>query len=840
MDAAADRVVTARPGADDGELRLGYTSLLQEARALPRGLREQVVRMPACFRGSDQQPADCVNLAERFVKGWRDPDRAIAVVGVRTSGSYMAPLVGAALRSLGFSNVRALTCRPDRPLGARPAGVVREVFRRSGVVLLVDDSPVSGQTYRQVARQLTRLADAVHHLGTPDIPAAAVVLLIALCGEDSQVPEGLAEFDTVVLSWADWAFHRGLRPDAVRDSLGRLMIGRRVEIVQPGGSRAWVTVGAVEAVRRLPLAPVPDLKGGSRTRRHSRARYAVRVVEATSGSAGDAEVYVKGVGIGYIGAHSLALSSRLGEFLPPVYGVDGGFLFRGWIPDDLDVASDPVAETQFAQRVAAYVVARRDRLRLDSDIADRLAEQRPAWRTAADWLKLSFGFGPTRLVALPALHVLSRRLLRASSPTVVDGSMAVNRWYGRGGSAVKVDYDERAMEILSCNPVFDVAFAAADHELQKRSRGTFASALRARYEEITGEAIDDVRWLIHRTVYLRSYLLKLGWAWVVSPLTDDGRREMAAELDAVRRALSRVHQDYIEAAYFTDVVPPETGPVCAIDIDGVLETGRLDYPTISPAGALALRALARHGRRVVLVTGRSFSELRERCTAYRLAGGVAEYGSVAYDHRRTHETYLVEGGAARRLASLRDWLRLQPVYFDAVYEHVVRAYTVAGLGERRPLDGEMVRDAIDHAGGLATVVPGLGQTDFVPAGVDKASGLRHLLGQIGGDRLEMAMGDSEADLPMLLLAEHAYCPANASSKLRRSGIRTMSRPAQAGLAQAVAELIGHRPGSCADCRPLPLPPEGRMLASVLGAADRTSTGRLWRALNLTRHAATRP
>jgi len=830
VDAVAGRVAAA-PEPRDGEgLRPECTALLARARELPRGLRQQVVRVPACFRGADQEPADCVVLAERFAERWSDRDRPIIVVGVRTSGSYLAPLVGAALRSMGFSDVISLTCRPDRPLGPRSARLVAGVSRRSGLILVVDDSPVSGQTYRKVVRQLAGLG----------VPEAAVVLLIALCGEGSQVPEGLGEFQTVVLPWADWSFHRRLRPDAVRDSLARLLIGRRVEIVQAGGSRARVLVGAVDGVRSLPLAPVRDLKGGSWTRRHSRARYGIRVVDRDTGRSSDAEVYVKGVGAGYIGAHSLALSSRLGEFLPPVYGIDGGFLFRGWLPDAPGRAPDPTDEVQLAHRVAAYVAARRDRFRLDFDPTERLGEQKPAWCSAADWLKLSFGFGPTRLLARPPLHVLSRRLLRASSPTVVDGSMAVTRWHGQGGSALKVDYDERGMEIFSCNPVFDVAFAAADHELQVGGRGSFGAAARQRYQELTGETIDDVQWLIHRTVYLRSYLLKLGWAWVVSPLTEEGRRGVAREMDAVRRALSRVHQDFMAAAYFADVVPPETGPICAIDIDGVLETGRLDYPSITPAGALALRALARHGRRAVLVTGRSLSELRERCAAYRLVGGVAEYGASAYDHRSARETLLFSESAGRQLASLRDWLRSQPVYVDSMYEHVVRAYTVQGLGERRPLDDEMVRQALDHAGGLATVVAGLGQVDFVPAGVDKASGLRGLLGQIGaGDRLEMAIGDTEADLPMLRLAERAFAPANASAELLRSGIRTMSRPAQAGLAQAVAELLGHRPGGCAACRAQPLPAEGRMLVGVLGAADRTSTGRLLRALDLTRHAATR-
>ena len=37
-----------------------------------------------------------------------------------------------------------------------------------------------------------------------------------------------------------------------------------------------------------------------------------------------------------------------------------------------------------------------------------------------------------------------------------------------------------------------------------------------------------------------------------------------------------------------------------------------------------------HGYQPVLATGRSLDEVRDRCTAYGLAGGVAEYGAFVY------------------------------------------------------------------------------------------------------------------------------------------------------------------------------------------------------------------
>ncbi len=78
---------------------------------------------------------------------------------------------------------------------------------------------------------------------------------------------------------------------------------------------------------------------------------------------------------------------------------------------------------------------------------------------------------------------------------------------------------------------------------------------------------------------------------------------------------ARLFQRYYREVLIGDA-PASSGPLCAIDVDGVLETMQMGFPATSPAGALALRALLRHGFRPVLATGRSLDELRGRSTAY--------------------------------------------------------------------------------------------------------------------------------------------------------------------------------------------------------------------------------
>src|SRR5438270_417380 len=88
-------------------------------RALPKRLRREVQRLPNCFRSFDQQPGDCALLVEKFAQRSPDRTRRVLVVGVRTSGSYLAPLVVAYLRRAGFEAVDWLTFRPGQRIPRR-------------------------------------------------------------------------------------------------------------------------------------------------------------------------------------------------------------------------------------------------------------------------------------------------------------------------------------------------------------------------------------------------------------------------------------------------------------------------------------------------------------------------------------------------------------------------------------------------------------------------------------------------------------------------------------------------------------------------------------------------
>ena len=275
--------------------------------------------------------------------------------------------------------------------------------------------------------------------------------------------------------------------------------------------------------------------------------------------------------------------------------------------------------------------------------------------------------------------------------------------------------------------------------------------------------------------------------------------------------------------------------------DGVLETYQLGFPSLSPTGAMALRALTLHGFLPVLATGRSLDEVRERCVAYNLPGGVAEYGSVIYNH---------ETGAVRSLLSCEDRTRLdflgavlagiEGVYLDQEYHYSVRAYRLSPAGHRQGLSREMVEVVFSRLEPSMRIqaIQGESQTDFIIAGVNKGNGLRLLAAELraGFESMEekqplaFAIGDSASDLPMLRMAERSFAPSNADMKVRSSGVSILKQPGQLGMAKAVAQLLGHPPGDCPVCRSPSFSTETQILLGILAAEEKGKLGKIGHAL----------
>jgi len=840
VDALADDLVRSHHGSDPSDV-LGpdlAARCLKRLDRLDTHVQERVIRLPSCFCSLDQDPEDFGRLIDRFVELEPDRDRHLLLIGLRTSGSYTAPLCGAYLRAAGYRSVETITVRPRWTWPTGEIERIKAAERASGLVLLSDDPPNSGDSLAAVARELEALGSSREHL----------MIVVPLFGEE--LPAALAPYQRVTLPWPQWAIQDRLVHEAIRDSMRQLLVGRTVDLRARDAERRRIKVEDIGSVRPMSLGPMTDLMSGSPSRRHQRALYRVELVDA-AGRIAEQEVYVKGTGLGWMGDYSLAIAEPLQEFFPEVYGRRDGLMFRAYLPPEWSVADLKTdMPGGLSHRVAEYVFARRVALATDGDLTDRLAGEGSLWKQTSQVLLPLFG--KMRLPALPVTDRVATRILHPRWPSVIDGSMALTHWFAEPATGIegirKVDFDERAFsnqdfvvdQLFCYDAVYDLASAAADHDARAAEReegSAFVASLRRDYEEISGAPVGEERWLLYQMMHTLTHLRFM--ADLPAPAQAGASlAQMVAKFRAGQRAMSRASQRYYQARFFSDLDAPGVGPLCAIDIDGVLETDELSFPATTPAGALALRALTVHGFRPVLVTGRSLDEVRERCVAYCLAGGVAEYGALVYIHDGERVSSLAGDDAGARLEQLRDHLSPLPgIHLDPAYQAVVRAYAFDRGGRRRHLETAIVEALVPVLTRLRLRrVDGACQTDFVPDEVDMGAGLRRLQKELGGEvAADVAIAIGVADIGSFAVAARAFAPANAEPALkavaRTAKVHCLRQRSQPALLVATASAIGHRPGRCATCAQPSTDAEGRLLLTVLGAADGRKLHKLRSALS---------
>lgn len=790
VDALADAVVARRPMDTEGLAGMAAGMIRDRAR-LPVQLRASIVRLPSCFRNFDQQPADLERLTLEFSKRWPDRDRNIAIVGVRTSGSYTAPLHGACLRAMGYTRVRVMTYRPGQRWAQPAAEAIASVIESHGLALITDDAPKSGGS-------VARTAEALELLG---LGPESIVVLLQTLGDTPHLPERLNRYRSVVLPWLQWSVHAALEPEAVRRTIGD-MLAPDTEV----------------------LTVEPQAAPSSATRRgHVKARYRVRLRNRSDGGVSERDIYVKGVGLGYLGEHAMAVVRPLQSFFPRVIGLKDGLMYRRWLPSEFRLVTVDAGGPIPTEAVVHYAVSRAQALPVTRDFSRDLLDRGAVWQRAADIVARAFGIGAQ--FARPVVYPLVKQLLEVNRPSVIDGSTDAGSWFDRGDldGPQTVDFDDGAfnsLDIYCYDHAFDVAgFAPGSPDT------SVAPALRSAYTRETGASIDPERWLLYRLVHVV-----------------ERHRDEATQSAETERELARELQQYYGETVFADICEDRRGPLCVFDVDWVLETRSLGFPGITPAAAFALHALARHGHRVALASGRSIGEVRERCRAYRLIGGVAEYGAFSYDAASDQIRDLLSRDDRERLDLVRELLsRSDGTVIDTDYRGAVRAYSFDDAGRRRCLRSETVAGVLRDIGleGTVRAIEGKYQTDFMVNTVDKSAGLRALVNGLGDEvhsdqpmPFALAVGDSAEDIPMMKVARLAIAPANADRAVRAAGIRIARGANQRGLAQAVAGLIGHSPGACEQCEPTHLTARSRLLLTSLGAQDARRIGKVLQALHL--------
>src|SRR5947207_580797 len=127
---------------------------------LPERLRKRRLKNPAFFHGRDLTHFDVLKLGEKFVAEFPDRSRSIVLIGLRTAGSYFAPLLCAYLRNEGYRDVEVATMRPRSVLGWSERAHLVRCAKQNSTAVIVDESPIGGGSTAAVVKRLQNMGFA--------------------------------------------------------------------------------------------------------------------------------------------------------------------------------------------------------------------------------------------------------------------------------------------------------------------------------------------------------------------------------------------------------------------------------------------------------------------------------------------------------------------------------------------------------------------------------------------------------------------------------------------------------------------------------------------------------
>ena len=839
LDAFIARLIAAEQVDQAALARTGAALAELLTTQLPGGLDAKRIYFPSAFRKHDLTHFDVLSLGSRFVAEFPDRGRPLLVVGIRTAGSYFAPVLHAYLRSEGFPSVEVVTIRPDKGPSVAEQRALTRGARTGCRVVIVDDAPRTGHTIVQAAA-IARRAGFENEMLTVLVPVHSATR------DWRQYPEsqGLGKLSCIALDADDWYKRRVLEPQCVEDRLNDFFAGEfsSVSVVPSAvADAATELINRAEEPRRARLKRVYQLQLTA-SDEQTETRY----------------VLAKSVGWGWLGYHAHIIGRRLERFVPKVFGLRDGILYSEWIPQGgADVHGEPTKPP--IDRLAAYVAARVLTLGMKENPLPSLGlhQHHDSLRLLDRVLSRAYGRVLTANLKRPQIRA---RLVQlpCRCPTLIDGKMEPAEWVSAADGPLKSDYEHHGMgknELNLADPAYDLAETILHHGLSVDDE----QRLLRTYIRESGDAAVAERLFINK-------LLAGTWATAAAlkylfrkPPLPERQHEFNRQFIAAWHFLT-VQTARFCGDYCRPVQPLRwQGPLVALDIDGVLDRRIFGFPSTTAAGIKALAILQAHEFAVAVNTARSAIEAREYCAAYGLVGGVAEYGAYVWNAVDHSEQVLLSPETLSQLAVLCDALRQIPgVFLDDRHEYSIRAYTfeqrAAGAGRSRvvylfgsikdspyegrcpaPLPPLMATELIatlglDRLRAHHTSI----DTTIVGAEVDKGTGLSALRTLAEIEHAEtIAIGDSEPDLPMFRAASRSFAPDNVryKSAAKALGCQIVPQPYQRGLltiAQRLAHDGGRRCPTCASRLNTAAP--GHLFMDLLRVADRRESGLLMRAL----------
>ncbi len=762
-----------------GEGRVSLVEGLQPMQALfdrlrsmkkTNGLMNERMKINEGFRCQDLTYHDIVNLAQRYLSEVGDKQGRHVVIGARTAGSYIAPLVKTFLQLNGINDISWMTVRPK----FGPYGLEKRHLRRllspDVKVILVDDYSNTGETFRSMEANVLSCGITGRNITilAPIHPAKTKGNISS--NEGTRI---------IVLDHSDLFVRQVLEPESAQNLLKDLLAHGEAVDVRVTESRS------TRVINENLWSHYPD----SFQVRLKRV-YDV-MIRRKNGPAERRRVLAKSVGFGWLGYHAFLAGRELAEFVPGIIGLSNGILFMDWLEGE-PLSPDNLPD-QVIERIGSYVASRTERLALDADRRSAPPFLSWGWLVILSIFRRVYGNLPGYLKH----EVLLKNLLRSISPrpALVDGRMRPSEWLSTRDGLFKIDFEQHnfgAPELDVVDPAYDIAAACFEFHLTEAEERRLSREYLERSKDKT-------------TLHERIFLYKLLYGTTERrrarlKLVSSGRNETYPELNE-RFAWSWDFLVFTMNKFSSGLIESlESKGDCKglffADIDGIFDTEVFGFPHTTISGLKALALLRANGYEVIPNTGRSVEQVKNYCRVYGFRAGIGEYGGALYDSVRDLEIPLVGSEVLDRLELVRKLLKTKAdVFVDPGCRYAVRSYRYTSKGTQglSRLEGEAILKEL--GGQNLRVISREADTYFVgkDSGKGKAVEFYKDYSKYSGG-MTLAVGDSDEDIPMLREVAQAYAPGNCSREVRKLSAEhrceIVARPFQKGFLEIAERVTG--------------------------------------------------
>lgn len=747
--------------------------------AFPQKLLTKRARIPAAYRSQDLTHHDFIELGRKYSARHATDECQCIVIGLRTAGSFIAPLVCAHLKKVGGRQAFFLTLRPKSFITPWEAHEIRKYAQRHARFIIVDEPPSTGKS-------LVRCLEILHELGVHK-KLISLAVPIHPAGQDwldAALQYSLGQSEIITLAPEEW--HKQKLLSAKEFGAAILPYFQELGFNE-------IELAETECTQKINQA----LQQNIGKEFHVRLKKVYQVIPVNnSGRQQSLLVMGKSAGWGWLGYHAALTANRLAEFVPNVYGVKNGIMYMEWVEGAETTNGKPQgfpSRPNVVTTLAAYISQRTNQLRLADNPTTFLNSYREGGlQSIAIILSQAFG---TKLSKLKRGWVRNRlEKLPCPVPCLLDSRMMKSEWINSPRGLLKTDFEHHGFSKTASHnivdPAYDMASAMFEFKLSDREQDD----LLKHYIRITKDETATAR--------LFYYKLLCGSEAMGDAISKLNKIEYESVYQELNQRFIRawnflVLETMRHTAGYCEGKPITTwrAPMFVMDIDDVLDKNIFGFPSTTEHGVRAISLLRANQICGVVNTARSLEEVRNYCQYYGFAGGIAEYGSALWDAGEQKVEALTSPPALAELAALREALSHVPgVFLNPSYSYSIRAYS---YNRERTIPipeatiGELFqRLNIQHLKPHRTYI----DTAILDRDVDKGKALVKLKEWKKITRGNIAaVGDSEADLPMLKVADQGFLVSNSSIALKRQarhfGIAIVDSFFQAGLYEAANRFV---------------------------------------------------